>query len=230
MNNIAIIILGRESDDHRLDFLTSLTNIDKIIDVPFVDSSMNLNWTKWQDDNGNFPVGIGPGAAGCYLAHLAAWEIITSENLSAALILEDDALITKYGERYLGQVILDFSKNDFNVVHLGNDYKVGIRNPITLAMRHGIRHMLKAIYELVFLRFRPPAYFRNDFPFSTHAYLINKSMAKALSSETPSFLLPVDVFLNGISQVKRNKVFRIRSQVFVQMHTNRTSLVTNGGR
>lgn len=226
----AIIIIGRNSSDTRLDEISYISKIDRVIEVPFIDAAKNPVWTNWKQTLGDISIGIGPGAAGCFLAHVAAWKIIEQEKISSALILEDDAQITKHGERFLHQITKDFVERDFNIVHLGNDYKTSIRNPITLAMRHGIRHMLKDYYERLCLRFFAPRYSRQDFPFSTHAYLIKNNMATMLSSHSPNFFQPVDVFLNGISQVKSNKVFRIRNQVFVQIHSKRSSLVNIAGR
>jgi GR25 family glycosyltransferase involved in LPS biosynthesis len=230
MSDLVIIIIGRNSSDTRLDEISTIAKIDRVIEVAFMDSAKNPVWANWTQSLGNISIGIGPGAAGCFLAHVAAWKIIEQEKISAALILEDDAQITKYGEKFLHQITKDFLHNDFNIVHLGNDYKIGIRNPFTLAMRHGIRHMLKNHFERLVLRFFRPKYSKNDFPFSTHAYLVKNSMATALSSQLPNFLQPVDVFLNGMSQVKNNKIFRIRNQIFVQVHNKRSSLVNVAGR
>ena len=230
MKSTAIIILGRNVGDNRLNFLIDLGGFEKVFDVPFIDAELDSVWKSWKVQQVSKGLGIGKGAAGCYLAHLAAWKICNDHEYSAALILEDDAELTNYGHRQIHKVIEDFLDKDFNLLHLGNDYKVNTKNPIKLILNYGFRYLAKDTYERLILRFRSPRYSKNDFPFSTHSYLISKPMASALVSSEPNFLSPVDVLLNGISTVKNNKVYRTRNMLFVQERLGRPSRVTILGR
>jgi GR25 family glycosyltransferase involved in LPS biosynthesis len=230
MNSLAIVILGRSPGDNRLNYLLSLGGFQQIHEIPFIKASLDSDWISWENKKSPDNLGIGTGAAGCYLGHLAAWNLCVKHGYSAALILEDDAELTKYGKKHLRRVVEDFLANSFNIVHLGNDYKMSILNPLTLVMRHGVRYLAKDMFERLVLRFQLPKYSQNDFPFSSHAYLISDFMAVALTASPPNFLLPVDVLLNGMSQVRTNKVFRSRNQLFVQDHQRRNSQVDHIGR
>jgi GR25 family glycosyltransferase involved in LPS biosynthesis len=230
MKSTAIIILGRNVGDNRLNFLIDLGGFEKVFDVPFIDAELDSVWKSWKVQQVSKGLGIGKGAAGCYLAHLAAWKICNDHEYSAALILEDDAELTNYGHRQIHKVIEDFHDRDFDLLHLGNDYKVNTKNPIKIILNYGFRYLAKDAYERLILRFRSPRYSKNDFPFSTHSYLISKRMASALVLSEPNFLSPVDVLLNGISTVKNNNVYRTRNILFVQERFDGPSRVTILGR
>ena len=48
MKSTAIIVLGRNIGDNRLNFLKDLGGFEKVFDVPFIDAELDNVWKSWK--------------------------------------------------------------------------------------------------------------------------------------------------------------------------------------
>jgi len=187
-----------------------------LIEIPFTYAEKNAEWVNWNFRQPKPFEGIGLGAAGCLLAHRAAWEKLSKSNFEVALILESDAELTRYGTRKLSTVANQFNILQWNILHLGTHVKIhnifSVRNFLSLSPRI----IVKEIWERIYLSLKNPKFAESQFPFSTHAYLIKKEAATFLSEKEIDFMAPVDVALNSYSQVKKNKISCCRTPLVIQ--------------
>lgn len=200
-----------------------------IIKSDFVVASDDTKWISWKSHSGSRNMGIGPGAAGCWIAHHNAWTLGMNSEFETVLFLEDDAKLTKYGIRHFRFVIDKFQNSDLNMLHLGDHEPTILRQPLTLLKKADLRIVFKQIVERIILLFFKPRWGKNRFPFSAHAYLVKRTFLPIIAKDAPMFLFPVDVYLNSISQVKRNAVACVKTPLFLQ-GASRPSLIDEFGR
>lgn len=226
---LLVIVLGPSSEELKRDLERSLDSEFSLAQVEFVDASSRPEWLEWSSALDTRRFGVGKGAAGCWLAHSEAWILARESKCENILILEDDARITNYGKRYLNQVIDKFNDSDFSILHLGDHERSIFLTPKLLFNFGNLRKIAKHFLERVIFYPLKPRFALTRFPYSAHAYLLDQSIIPVLIKDAPTFIFPVDVFLNSISQVPNNRVASVRTPLIVQAN-KRDSLIDKFGR
>lgn len=182
---------------------------------------------RWRNRAENTGSEVGIGAAGCLLAHEKVWDMIGATNPTSGelfLVVEDDAVLTRFGQKWLARVVKKSMRAQLDLVHLGRTKK-GPRNLFGDAPR-GDDSRLAASYPWL-----PPLYLRG-FAWRTHAYLISSNMAHSLLEEELDFGKPVDQHLKDLfglaSKMKPWKVATCSRALFLQADCE--SLVDKRGR
>ena len=201
---------------------------DQLHSIPFVEASTRSEWLKWQKVLDTKELGIGRGSAGCLLAHRDAWLTFTSCKHEYLLVLEDDVIFTKYGKRYFAESLRWSVSSGLSLIHLGDHVKFDLGKLTQLLAQLNFREFVKVAYERFFLKFLSPRFVENQFPFSGHAYVLETEFARVLSQNSENFLYPVDVHLNAISQVSKNKVAKIRTPILVQAEKRESQIKQRG--
>jgi len=227
--SLLVIVLGPLSEELRLNLEQTLGSEFSLFQVEFVDASNRPEWLEWSSESDSKILGVGKGAAGCWLAHRQAWIEARESRCENVLILEDDARITKYGKRHLDQVIDEFNDSGYSILHLGDHERSIFFTPKLLIKSGNLRKIAKHFLERFVLYPLKPRIARNRFPYSAHAYLLNQSIIPVLIKNAPTFIFPVDVYLNAISQVPNNRVASVRTPLIVQAN-KRASLIDKFGR
>lgn len=215
-SNFCIINIGFENDQLNEKIFKILQQKVDNLDVPFVFAEKSIEWINWIDRKNSTFGGIGSGAAGCLLAHRQAWLKLIHSHYDYALVLESDAKITKFGEKYLDYVLKTYENSIYSIMHLGNHITFSQVFSFDNLLNLSPRGITKEIWERVYLRYKPPKFANNQFPFSTHAYLIKKQAAEFLSNFEINFMAAIDVTLNSYSQTTRNNISRCRTPLFTQ--------------
>lgn len=206
---VGVFVIGLELDNETADCITGHSNA--VIVTGPVDASQEPRWlnrlAREQSE-------IGLGAAGCLLAHEAVWEMIGELGPSEDerfLVLEDDAVITPYGLRWL-QRTLKKKMPPTNLWHLGATRGV---MKIPQAFTSGLPPLLTP-----------------GFAWRTHSYLISSKMALHLLNQKFDFSRPVDGHLRKLFRSPVDfigcRVGTFHQALFSQ--SDRTSLVRQRGR
>ncbi len=227
--SLLVIVLGPLTGSLSQSLQRALGSNYSLIEVGFVDASNRPEWIEWNSDSSSKGMGVGKGAAGCWLAHKQAWSSANSSDFQNILILEDDAKFTKYGMRHLQQAIELFKNSNLSMLHLGDHERAIFLQPKRMLIAGNLRLILRDVLERILLYPLKPRLALNRFPFSAHGYLIKRTMLPNLIQDTPLLIFPVDVFLNAISQVQRNRVASVRTPLIVQSQS-RESLIEKLGR
>lgn len=226
------VFRGREShfDAERLHVITlgsrptktineMQANLEKEIivsHIPFVEADKDDDYLRFQERRNSVMHQISIGAAGCFLAHRKAWRIASESRDSFALVLEDDAILTAFGKRELGNLLRGLPQFNLNLLHLGHPLKSPFLPTPRRLRQLSIDIALKTIYESVLLKFTQPRVAKHQFPPSAHAYLISKSFALGLYSNPLCFTMPVDIAISALAQVKQHEIGRVRTPLFIQ--------------
>lgn len=183
---------------------------------------------RWQNRAKNTGSEIGIGAAGCLLAHEKVWEMIATANPVSEglfLVVEDDAVLTRFGQRWFPRVVEKSKRAQFDLVHLGRT-KISAPNLFGGASRRGNRRLSEPVSR------RLPPLFIRGFTWRTHAYLISSNMARYLLEQEFDFGKPVDQRLKELfgvaTKIRRWKVHTCTQPLFLQ--ADRESLVNRRGR
>ena len=228
LNQLCVAILG-EMPTGIIDPLSEAgITADQIHSVPFVEASTRSEWLNWQTVLGTKELGIGRGSAGCLLAHRDAWLTFNSCNHEYLLVLEDDVILTKYGKRHFAKSLSWSVRSDLSLIHLGDHVKFNAGKLAGLLTQLNLREFIKITYERFFLKFLSPRFVENQFPFSGHAYVLKTEFARVLIQNSENFLYPVDVHLNAISQVSKNKVAKVRTPILVQAEKRESQIKQRG--
>lgn len=182
----------------------------------------------WQKRNLGTESEIGLGAAGCLLAHLKIWEMIAEcapTTGGSFLVLENDAVLTRYGRNWLGRVFHHSVRAELDLVHLGRT-KSGSRFFATSSASVAVNAISQSV------GFCLPPMLAHGFAWRTHAYLISCAMATYLVERRFDFTAPIDQRLREtFSSTEKTGSFRVVSSLqplFLQ--ANRQSLVEKRGR
>lgn len=158
---------------------------------------------------------IGPGAAGCMLAHLDALSAVAAHEGSVperpAMILESDARLTGYGEKWLPLVVADCENSNTNFIQLGSNRTVLTAPRHTRSRVEFVRTWL----ETQILTYGRPK-LTQALTSISHAYLVKPSFARELLSINMGFQLPIDDWYRALALNPRNRMFRVRQDVFEQ--------------
>jgi GR25 family glycosyltransferase involved in LPS biosynthesis len=198
--------------------------------IQFVEADSRQEWIQWKVRTKELEpgIGIGAGAAGCAIGHIEAWRTLQNCDHEFLIVLEDDAQFTKYGEKYFKFIINQLSGSRLRLIHLGDHIKFNTQHLLSCIVRLQLREIFRLLVERKLLVFFKPKFALNQFPFSGHAYVIDREIAKIAITEGNSFLFPIDVFLNSISQVPRNLTARIRTPLIVQSNLRESQIKIRG--
>ncbi len=227
--SLLVIVVGPLSQSLKASLEKALKSQFSLLEVAFVDASERAEWVEWSSDSTFGGLGVGKGAAGCWLAHLQAWIEGNNSDFENIMILEDDAKISKFGKRNLSRIVEVFRKSDISMLHLGDHERSIFLRPVSLILSGNLRMILKHFIERIVLYPLSPRISLTRFPYSAHGYLVKKWFLPALIKNAPMFITPVDVYLNSVSQVPNNRVGSVRTPLIVQAHV-RGSLIDEFGR
>lgn len=132
-----------------------------------VDEAKQTSWGK-----------LNKGEIGCALSHIGLWKKIVDENISSALIFEDDAVISPDLNSVLAGVEQMLKPND--VVNLGATSTPNFY----FFQRH-----LPGDHRLVYV---------NQAFYNAHAYIITKGAAARLSKKALPLAAPIDFWYSDI--------------------------------
>ena len=211
-----LVYLGTRPTKSINDMQANLEKELVISHVPFVEADKDDDYLQFQARRNSAMHQISIGAAGCLLAHRKAWRIASESREPFVLVLEDDAILTAYGKRKLGDLLQRFPQYDLNLLHLGHPLKSPFLPTPRRLRQLSVDVAIKTLYESVLLKFTQPKVAKNQFPPSAHAYLISKSFATGLYSNPLCFTIPVDIAFSALAQVKQHKVGRVRTPLFLQ--------------
>ena len=229
LNNLCVAIIG-ETPPHILAVLSAAgVETSQIHSIPFVEASTRSEWQSWKKSLDSSDFGIGSGSGGCLLAHHDAWRTWENCQHEFLLVLEDDVIFTRYGGQYFESVLDQLVSSDLSLLHLGDHTKYDLRILTKMFFALNVREIFKFIYERLLLKFFSPRFASKQFPYSGHAYILRTDLAKILTQESENFLYPVDVHLNAISQVAKNKVAKVRTPILIQAN-ERLSHIKQRGR
>lgn len=216
MEKLCIIIIGGEAKATVSRIADSLSIETEVIEIPFILAETNEEWLSWEKRKEKIFSGIGAGAAGCLIGHHLAWKQLSESDCNSAIILESDAILTRYGQQNLKSVTEKFNTLDWNILHLGTHIKIANVFSIKNFLSISPRVFAKEIWERIYLKSKSPRFAEMQFPFSTHGYLIKKEAAAFLLNQKMSFIAPVDVILNSYSHVRGNRILRCRTPLIIQ--------------
>lgn len=211
-----IITIGSSSKETFREIKMVLNKEFDLSYVPFVNALEEIDYLTFQVRKSPYIYQISTGAAGCLLAHRKAWSLARESKSYYSLVLEDDAILTKYGERELGNLLDNFRSLDLNLLHLGHPLKSPLLPTPRKLFDLSLHVLTRTVYESVILKSMKPKVARNQFPPSAHAYLISRTFADSLYSLPLNFGMPVDVFMGALAQVKQHKIARVRTPLFLQ--------------
>lgn len=151
-----------------------------------------------------------PREIGCSLSHLKLYKKIIQENYDFALILEDDAILTKN----INELISFLQKNTFNwdVIQLSNDSgirsafyskKESFNNEVFLKQEGFGSHILDSIFN------------RRRFCWLTSSYFITAKACQRLIDIGYPVRFTADVLLGHVAS-NRLKMFRAHPNIFVE--------------
>lgn len=183
---------------------------------------------RWQNRAAFAGAEIGIGAAGCLLAHEKVWKTIAAEKLTASelfLVLEDDAVLTGFGQKWFARVLEKVTRARLDLVHLGRT-KTSNLEIFGDGPKRGAPRFLGSVPLWL-----PPAFVRG-FTWRTHAYLVSSNMADYLLEKEFDFGKPIDQHLKELfpifSRVGPYAVATCNEPLFLQ--ADRESLVEEMGR
>jgi len=228
LNNLCVAIIG-DPPAHILESLSDAGIMAKQIhSIPFVEASSRSEWLSWLKIQKTNDFGIGRGSGGCLIAHRDAWSTFNTCGHQFLMVLEDDVIFTKYGKKHFAETLASFFNSDLSLLHLGDHTKYDLYKFVRLISGLNLRELLKIIYERFLLKLFKPRFAANQFPFSGHAYILRNELAKVLVQHSENFLYPIDVHLNAVSQVSKNKVAKVRTPILIQANTRISHIKVRG--
>lgn len=183
---------------------------------------------RWQNRAAIAGAEIGIGAAGALLAHEKVWETIAAEKLTAGelfLVLEDDAVLTGFGQKWFARVLEKATRARLDLVHLGRT-KTSNLDIFGDGPKRGAPQFFGSVPLWL-----PPVLIRG-FTWRLHAYLISSDMAHYLLEKEFDFGKPIDQHLRELCPVFSKggpyAVATCNQALFLQ--SDRESLVDERGR
>ncbi len=186
MTKIPIFIINLpESIDRRAFMKTQCESLDVspvFIDAVYGKDLSKLDIEKYCDQKKAMQIfgrELLLGEIGCALSHKKIYQKMIEENIDYAVVLEDDAIVSRDIEYVLKSILS--SELNWDLILLGhykNNIK-GIKSPISL----WDKHFISTKYTLGRLA---------DFGFGTHGYLITLKGAKKLNEELFNIHRPID--------------------------------------
>ncbi|CAN2246607.1 hypothetical protein MCEMKE45_01384 [Candidatus Planktophila vernalis] len=238
---IPIVFIGeaRRANEFFKDISPDMSSFCLYILEPY-DSSLNQIYTELSR---GFPeLILGPGSAGCTLAHAQARLIIKNhyegepgnKNQMHGYVFEGDAKVTKYGH----DKFLEFEKlfgagiHNFQIIQLGGlkstSGRQGQKIPWTSSLRNyflsNIMHDLK---EDILQYFKSSLKVVPGWIGGTHAYYIKLEAILLFEQQPQGFLAGIDDYYKSIS-LSVNWVGRCRQNLFIQ--SDLASLIDSSGR
>jgi len=251
-SSLPIVFIG--DFEKSQDFFKSvfLSNEDfKFYNVPPVRAIENESYRELISDYSNLIVG--PGTAGCSLAHLQAQKIIhdhiKDQNINldlresynsrsgglpiyGGLVFESDAKLSDYGNAHFLNFIRSLGECSFKLIQLGGlkstsgreGQKINWKNSMRNFFMSNIVHDLKEdLFEK--LNFAPKVV--SGWIGGSHAYYIHSDAIEVLAKNHVGFINAIDDYFRVISW-NTSWVGRTRQNLFIQSET--TSLINELGR
>jgi len=134
-----------------------------------------------------------PGERGCFISHLRIWKQIVSQNISRALIFEDDA---QFSSNFM-EMYTAVENETLDLLYLGGRFRENFMMP-----SHSITNISEIIGTYNYISWDPALHDR-----TTHSYIISFHMANLLITlfENSNFSnLQLDHFI--IQSLKMNKI------------------------
>ena len=131
---------------------------------------------------------MNPGQIGCYMSHLQIYEKIVSDNLSGAVIFEDDITTTPWTPE-----IPNFLKQlprGWDIVWIGNSRALYPRNTCSIIpnpkyAQEGVQQVSKNIFQLIDTK-------HTSHPMGLYAYAISNKAARDILSLEKHYEIPID--------------------------------------
>jgi GR25 family glycosyltransferase involved in LPS biosynthesis len=153
---------------------------------------------------------ISKGAIGCWKSHINSMERLVDSKASFGLILEDDAVFgPEVNEQFLLELTDLMERNQLDILQIGFIdwlYSISLKS-----LAPGILEFLIDVLkrrgekDASGIRFVP-----GEFRSSTHAYIINARLAKAIAETFPTPpLLPWDDYLGMLAKSQMHRGIRI---------------------
>lgn len=217
------LVIGSQLDEETEIYVRGVSR--DLVTIPPVDAAHEL---RWQNRTPRAGAEIGPGAAGCLLAHEKVWEMVAAREPIEGelfLVLEDDAVLTVHGHNWLQRIAEKSARARLSLVHLG---RTKHRPPRFMGSDN--RSFAAGFLESAYVSF--PPVLRPGFTWRTHAYLITSAMANHLLDQKFDFSMPIDQRLRELftfpNTMKAVRVATAHQPLFLQ--ANRESLVEKRGR
>lgn len=249
-NTIPVVFIGdpEESNDFFSSVFLNYRGF-KLYTVPPARAADNDLYQEMQRSYPNFIVG--PGTAGCSLAHSQAHNIIKDhiENqgietvtgmksfdgalfMGGGLVFESDAKLSSYGRSHFFQFLDDINKSSFKLMQLGclkstsgrEGQKINWGNSIRNAFLSNVLHDFE---EDLLEKFNIKPKIVPGWIGGSHAYFINLDAIEILAMNKIGFFNAIDDYFRVISW-NTSWVGRSRQNFFVQAETK--SLIEDLGR
>lgn len=236
---IPIVFIGGGAKEFYKSIASDMSLFCLYILEPF-DSSLNQIYTELHQ---GFPeLVLGPGSAGCTLAHAQAQLIIKNhyegepgnKNQMHGYVFEGDANVTKSGhDKFLEfEKLFGAGRHDFQIIQLGGlkstSGREGQKIPWANSLRNyflsNIMHDLK---EDILQNFMSSLRVVPGWIGGTHAYYIKLEAILLFEQQPPGFLAGIDDYYKSIS-LNVNWVGRSRQNLFIQ--SDLASLINSAGR
>jgi GR25 family glycosyltransferase involved in LPS biosynthesis len=153
---------------------------------------------------------ISKGAIGCWKSHINSMRRLVESKASFGLILEDDAVFRpEVNKQSLSQMMNLMERNQLDILQIGFvDWLYSIS---WKSLEPGILEFLidllkrRGVKDASGIRFVP-----GEFRSSTHAYIVNARIAKAIAETFPTPpLLPWDDYLGMLAKSQMHRGIRI---------------------
>jgi len=167
------------------------------------------------------------GQVGCWKSHLNAMRKVCETKSQFSLIIEDDAVLgPEVNGKYLSEILELMERNQLDILQLGF-----IEHLYTVSIRPGVLEFLIALLKGRGTKDSSGTRIvLGDFRWGTHAYIINRRFAQAISdviNEPP--LIPFDAWLGLMAQSQTDRKMRIarlaKSVVSQASHSSKESVI-----
>lgn len=209
----------------------------------------NENYEKQSEQNSHLVVG--PGTAGCSIAHLNAQSIIQNHFIapppgradtasgikpksvnSGGFVFETDAIFTNYGRDYFLKFVSALNTCEFKMIQLGGlkstSGRKGQKVNVTSSLRnYFLSNSVHDLYEDSMEFFMVELKIVKGWIGGSHAYWIHTDAIKILHQNQPGFLNSLDDYYRTISW-NTGWIGRTRQNLFIQSDT--PSLIKKIGR
>ena len=191
------------------------------------------------DENSNPSNFVTNEVAGCWLAHVKAFEYAAISSRSV-LIVEDD-LILRGAPQKLLEIIKKFEESNLDLLQIG--YIESGYLEIILRKIHSVINYMESVFVSICLRCPPrftlkvskrvrfqEAHSRlivarklgvfqvvnDDFLAGTHAYLVNANFASILKEMNDPIVFSADQFLMSLSAMRTFRIYRLGKSIVTQ--------------
>jgi len=211
LDSVTIFVVNLKKDIEKKEHMLKLCKtfslnchfIDAVYGKSLSEEEINRHYLKQKANKYQHKSGLAPGEIGCLLSHKSIYQMIISEDIKHALILEDDIEFDNKVKEIINK--LDLFPEDWEVVLLGHHSHTG-RNIDTKANIWWKQY----VSENYFLA-RP-----SEIGYGTYGYLINKRGAQRLLNKLDQYYKPIDHYTGNDRELN---VYTINPAV-IKIHTD----------